>query len=177
MKAIGRFRTGPHVRRDRAAVPDGMRIRTPGTNRKCTTRWETVATACDHGLGRLGWTPYLCRMERPTTLKRRNPVVLESTWTDGFVSAILLSDLRDACPCAFCTGEEIMGQKVFAGIKTFSPGMNELESLTPVGNYGVQARWKDGHDTGIYTWELLRSIFEGKRLSEETLAEIERQIG
>ena len=38
------------------------------------------------------------------------------------------------------------------------PGMNELESLTPTGQYGVQAKWKDGHDTGIYSWEYLRLI-------------------
>ncbi|MBK9184489.1 MAG: hypothetical protein IPM83_15630 [Ignavibacteria bacterium] len=39
-----------------------------------------------------------------------------------------------------------MGQTVFIGMKTFQPGMNELR-LTPVGNYGVQASWKDGYDT------------------------------
>jgi DUF971 family protein len=70
-----------------------------------------------------------------------------------------------------------MGQTVFIGMKTFQPGMNELEALNPVGNYGVQASWKDGHDTGIYTWEMLRSLFELKKLRAETLAEIEKQIG
>jgi DUF971 family protein len=115
-------------------------------------------------------------MHRPLTIKRRNDVVLATTWDDGFESCILLSDLRDACPCAHCSGEEIMGQTVFIGMKTFQPGMNELAALTPVGNYGVQASWKDGHDTGIYSWEMLRRIFEEKRLAAETLAEIERQL-
>ncbi len=69
-----------------------------------------------------------------------------------------------------------MGQTVFVGMKTFQPGMNELTALTPVGNYGVQASWKDGHNTGIYTWEMLRSVFEKKRLAEETLREIDKQI-
>jgi DUF971 family protein len=55
--------------------------------------------------------------------------------------------------------------------------MNELASLTPVGNYGVQASWKDGHDSGIYSWEMLRTVFEQKKLSDETLAEIGRQLG
>jgi ATP-binding protein involved in chromosome partitioning len=115
-------------------------------------------------------------MQQPLRITRRNPVVLEAAWADGFTSAILLSDLRDACPCAHCTGEEIMGQKVFAGIKTFAPGMNELETLTPVGNYAVQARWKDGHDTGIYTWQMLRELFERKKLSADTLARIDDQM-
>lgn len=116
-------------------------------------------------------------MHRPTTLQRRNIAVLSSTWNDGFASSILLSDLRDACPCAHCTGEEILGQKVFAGMKTFAPGMNELVSLAPVGNYGVQATWKDGHDSGIYTWAMLRAVFEDKALSALQLAEIDAQLG
>ncbi|HCN05175.1 MAG TPA: DUF971 domain-containing protein [Bacteroidetes bacterium] len=115
-------------------------------------------------------------MTKPLSLKRRNVAVLSSVWADGFESSILLSDLRDACPCAYCTGEEIMGQKVFEGFKTFAPGMNELERLQPVGNYGVQAEWKDGHSSGIYTWEMLRAVFEAKRLSEETLSNIDHQL-
>ncbi len=70
-----------------------------------------------------------------------------------------------------------MGQQVFAGIKTFTPGMNELVSLKPVGNYAIQASWKDGHDSGIYTWEHLRRIFEQHNLSEQTLQEIDAQFG
>jgi DUF971 family protein len=119
----------------------------------------------------------VCVMLRLLSLKRRNPVVLESTWSDGLTSSILLSDLRDACPCAHCSGEQIMGQVVFPGMKTLAPGMNELTALTPVGNYGVQATWKDGHDTGIYSWDMLRTLFETKRLSPETLSQIDAQLG
>lgn len=73
-------------------------------------------------------------------------------------------------------GEEIMGQKVFKGFKKFAPGMNELADLTVVGNYAMQATWKDGHDSGIYTWANLRTIFESKKLSEESLATIDEEI-
>jgi DUF971 family protein len=45
-----------------------------------------------------------------------------------------------------------------------------------VGNYGVQVAWKDGHDTGIYTWEMLRTLFETKRLSQQTLKEIKQRV-
>jgi len=115
-------------------------------------------------------------MATPTRLYRRNAVVLESTWSDGLEFAIMLSDLRDACPCAFCTGEEIMGQKVFAGMKTFAPGMNNLTALLPVGNYAVQASWEDGHDTGIFSWEVLRRVFEEKNLNAETMQRIDEQL-
>lgn len=115
-------------------------------------------------------------MSQPLKLKRRNAAVLCSVWPDGFESCILFSDLRDACPCAYCAGEEIMGQKVFKGIKTFAPGKNELAALTPVGNYALQASWKDGHDSGIYTFELLRELFESKKLSQETVETIDEEI-
>lgn len=115
-------------------------------------------------------------MPTPTRLHRRNAVVLESTWSDGLEFAIMLSDLRDACPCAFCTGEEIMGQKVFAGMKTFAPGMNDLVGLVAVGNYAVQANWGDGHDTGMFSWEMLRRMFEEKNLNAETLQRIDEQL-
>jgi DUF971 family protein len=36
--------------------------------------------------------------------------------------------------------------------------MNDLESLAPMGHYGVIAQWKDGHNTGIYSWDYLRAI-------------------
>ena len=31
----------------------------------------------------------------------------------------------------------------------------EVAALEPVGNYAVQPRFSDGHDTGIFTWDYL----------------------
>ncbi|SRR5579883_2687037 len=95
---------------------------------------------------------------RATQIKR-NGDELVVTWDDQHVSHYSLGYLRGECPCASCKGEVIFG-KVYAAPKLpmFSPGMNELEALTPTGGYGVQARWKDGHDTGIYSWDYLRLI-------------------
>ncbi len=53
--------------------------------------------------------------------------------------------------------------------------MNELVSLVPVGNYGVQAAWKDGHDSGIYTWDQLRTIALKHSLSANELRGLEEQ--
>lgn len=80
-------------------------------------------------------------------------------WDDGHVSHYSLEYLRQECPCAACNGEVIFG-KVYSPPKltVFTPGMNELVSLTPIGGYGIQATWKDEHNTGIYSWEYLRSI-------------------
>jgi DUF971 family protein len=33
-----------------------------------------------------------------------------------------------------------------------------IASIKPVGNYGITPAFSDGHDTGIYTWELLYKL-------------------
>lgn len=32
-----------------------------------------------------------------------------------------------------------------------------IERIEPVGGYALQFYWSDGHSTGIYTWEMLRT--------------------
>ena len=34
----------------------------------------------------------------------------------------------------------------------------EIVSMTPAGNYGYKVSFSDGHSSGIYSFELLRSI-------------------
>ena len=43
------------------------------------------------------------------------------------------------------------------GQETLQTGKREveLEALDPVGNYAVQPRFSDGHDTGIFSWDYL----------------------
>ncbi|NCQ19400.1 MAG: DUF971 domain-containing protein, partial [Ignavibacteria bacterium] len=38
------------------------------------------------------------------------------------------------------------------------PDMYTLKNLKMVGEYAIQIWWKDGHDTGIYTWEYLKKL-------------------
>jgi DUF971 family protein len=95
---------------------------------------------------------------RATQIKRELGE-LRVVWDDGHISHYALPYLREECPCAACKGEMLFGNVYRPpALKMFTPGMNELESLTPVGNYGVLARWKDGHDTGIYSWDYLRMV-------------------
>jgi len=39
----------------------------------------------------------------------------------------------------------------------FQPALKILR-LEPVGNYAIRIHWSDGHNTGLYTYEYLRSI-------------------
>ncbi|MBL7974446.1 MAG: DUF971 domain-containing protein [Candidatus Kapabacteria bacterium] len=112
----------------------------------------------------------------PTTITRPRPYLLSLEWSDGKKSTFLLEKLREECPCAHCKGETIMGVTYTFGLKQFSAGMNELVSLVPVGNYGLQATWKDGHDSGIYTWEMLRNVAITHALSDKDIKNIESTL-
>jgi DUF971 family protein len=96
---------------------------------------------------------------RAQTIKRNEKNELEVTWDDGHRSVYSMQLLRDQCPCAGCKGEVLFGVVYRpAALPVFTPGMYELKSLVPVGQYGVQAAWQDHHETGIYSWEYLRAL-------------------
>lgn len=95
----------------------------------------------------------------PRQIAQPSSHLLSFTWPDESVSVVPLKLLRDECPCAGCKGETILG-KHFAPtlLPTFTPGMYEVERIEPVGKYAMQIFWKDGHNTGIYTWEYLHLL-------------------
>ncbi|HVA22478.1 MAG TPA: DUF971 domain-containing protein [Candidatus Micrarchaeia archaeon] len=89
-------------------------------------------------------------------------LALVVTWADGPVHRIRFADLRRACPCAVCKGE--MGRPGrFDQEPSLRPGEDDLVTIELVGQYAVGAEWRDGHRTGIYSFERLRQL--GDRLS------------
>ncbi len=87
------------------------------------------------------------------------PTGLAIKWDDRKESFIEYKRLRDACPCANCSGEsDIFGAKYF-GIKMHKTEKSyDLASFKKVGHYAVQLTWADKHDSGIYTYDLLRRL-------------------
>lgn len=78
-------------------------------------------------------------------------------WADGSEQYIRLEALRRACPCAGCKGEvDIMGNLYKGPATHLTPQAFHLTRLLPVGGYGVQPVWGDGHSSGIYTYEFLQ---------------------
>ena len=88
-------------------------------------------------------------------------------WSGGEEVRFPAELLRRACPCATC--EEQRGssshQKPLSSkptklqvIKATKDEAISLERIEPVGNYALSLRWGDGHDTGIYTYALLREL-------------------
>lgn len=77
-------------------------------------------------------------------------------WQDGHRSEYGLPYLRDRCPCATCSG--VHGEDSAASpFPMFKPALR-LSEVEPAGRYALRLTWSDGHNTGIYTWDYLRSI-------------------
>lgn len=91
----------------------------------------------------------LKRLEQPS----RREIVLE--WKDGHVSRYDPFTLRMACACATCVDENT-GRKLLHAESV--PKDVWACSISPVGRYGLQFVWSDGHSTGIYTFDRLRSM-------------------
>lgn len=83
-------------------------------------------------------------------------------WDDGSESFIAFETLRKFCPCASCMGEkDIFGTTYKPPERPYAANAFQLTRLAPVGGYGIQPAWADGHGTGIYSWEYLRRIAGG----------------
>lgn len=90
-------------------------------------------------------------MTMPTEIKLHQvSQVLEITFADGKTFRLPSEFLRVHSPSAEVRGHG-PGQEVLQVAKKAV----QILSVEPVGNYAVQFRFSDGHDTGIYSWDLL----------------------
>ncbi|MCS6966895.1 MAG: DUF971 domain-containing protein [Candidatus Kapabacteria bacterium] len=113
-------------------------------------------------------------MARLITIRRVDSDRLYCRWEDGLEVCLPTALLRDRCPCAFCQGERVFDRYILP-VRVIAPGMHDLVALEPVGNYGLRAVWKDGHNTGIYPWELLRRLCEEHGLREESVERVSQE--
>jgi DUF971 family protein len=81
--------------------------------------------------------------------------VLGIQWSDGHKGVYPVRYLRQQCPCAACVDE-------WTGERRLNvddvPMLIMLQDIVPVGRYALQFRWNDGHDSGIYSYTLLRKL-------------------
>jgi DUF971 family protein len=100
---------------------------------------------------------------KPKQIKILDKSELCITWTEDAQTKISLKYLRDECPCAGCKGETILF-KTFRPPKPaiLSPDMYKIKNIEPVGDYAIQISWKDGHNTGIYSWDYLKILENGE---------------
>jgi DUF971 family protein len=77
---------------------------------------------------------------------------LDVLWNDGMRSTLDAPALRSACRCAACESLRRAGTPAapVAGIA--------LTLLQPIGEFGLQLGFSDGHDRGIYPWAYLHEL-------------------
>jgi len=87
----------------------------------------------------------------PTEIKlHQKSQVLEIAFADGKTFQLPSEFLRVHSPSAEVRGHG-PGQEVLqVGKKNV-----QITAVEPVGHYAIQLRFSDGHDTGIYSWDLL----------------------
>lgn len=92
----------------------------------------------------------------PTELRlHRKARVLSVRFADGAHYELPCEYLRVHSPSA-----EVQGHG--GGEPLLVPGKREvnIDAIEPVGQYAVRLRFDDGHDTGLYTWDVLRELGE-----------------
>ncbi|HWF13389.1 MAG TPA: DUF971 domain-containing protein [Candidatus Acidoferrales bacterium] len=103
---------------------------------------------------------------------------VDITWADEHVSHYDFAYLREQCPCAMCNDErqkKAAGQEKDAQLEVENPGAPAAQSLSSpllpmfkpkikanaahaVGNYALRIDFNDGHATGIFSFDYLRTI-------------------
>lgn len=81
--------------------------------------------------------------------------VFAVSWDDGKQTEYGFEEMRRACPCAYCSGEGGMRGTVNEATR-FTDAQTTMKEVHPVGRYGLTPVWGDDHDTGIYTFKMLR---------------------
>jgi len=95
---------------------------------------------------------------RPTEIRlRKADRVLEIAFDDGARFELPCEYLRVYSPSA-----EVRGHS--PGQETLQLGKEQvnIDAIEPVGQYAVTLHFDDGHNTGIYNWELLYALGENR---------------
>ncbi len=78
---------------------------------------------------------------------------LEIVWSDGTSRQFEHAHLRSRCNCAECRALRVRTQNALP----VAPGIR-ISEMRPVGAYGMQLLFSDGHDRGIYPWTYLHEL-------------------
>jgi len=103
----------------------------------------------------------------PTSLQIIENRYLRIGWSDGQILQTSIGALRKACPCATCKEKHkpINAPNSPAGASRIAlPTLTAQETkpltishMRPVGNYAYKIDFSDGHSSGLFTMELLRT--------------------
>jgi DUF971 family protein len=92
--------------------------------------------------------------------------VLEAKYTSQQIFFLPFELLRVYSPSA-----EVQGHGPGQEVLQVGKRAVVIETLEPVGNYGVRPRFSDGHETGIYSWNYLHWLGEHQAALWQTYLE------
>ncbi len=97
----------------------------------------------------------------PTELKFVEDSALLIEWNDGQRRRYPFSYMRNHCPCATCRRQEPTEKADPMQLTVLSPAELKpvkIEKMSLAGNYAYRITFNDGHNTGLFTFELLREL-------------------
>lgn len=109
------------------------------------------------------WLEVPLKVSFPSKLKLIDERTLQIDWSDGQCRRYAVQELRDQCPCATCREKRAHAAEPRDPLQLNILSAAEtrplrVQAMKPVGNYAYAIAFSDGHDTGIYTLELLRGL-------------------
>lgn len=93
----------------------------------------------------------------PIDIREPGPTSLQITWADQHVSQYTYTRLREQCPCAMCRAQQRSGG-VDALLATMVAPNLGARDISVVGRYALNIVFGDGHDSGIFTFDMLREL-------------------
>jgi len=118
---------------------------------------------------------------KPTSVKIHvsSGAGVDIAWSDGHASHYDFTYLRERCPCATCNDEREI-RKAFSAAVPAAPAALPIfkprpraQAATSVGNYAIQISYSDGHGTGIYSYDYLRTLCPCAECTKEFRASAE----
>ena len=100
----------------------------------------------------------------PTNIERLEDGGIKIAWSDGSCRNYGLVELRDKCPCATCREKKRAPKEENPlALRVLSPQEAQplaIAAMKPMGSYAYSIAFTDGHDSGIYSFDLLRQLGE-----------------
>jgi DUF971 family protein len=105
---------------------------------------------------------------------------VDIVWSDGHHSHYEFPYLRDECPCATCDDQrrkkaaapvQSAGTASSSVLPMYKPKL-KARAAKSLGNYALQIDFTDGHSTGIYSYDFLRTICPCEECAREFRSEL-----
>lgn len=72
---------------------------------------------------------------------------------------------------------EVQGHGPDQAILQYGKALVGIDTIEPTGHYGIRIYFDDGHNTGIYSWELLKQLGDNHEVLEQQYEKLLHDAG